>query len=70
MTLCLRPNHHNRKQKDRRAQRIKHWGNMKRFERMRKERKRNREEARQMTRRQRRKGLKYLHDGSLKPKAK
>ena len=53
---------------DRRAQRIKHYGNMKRFERMRKERKRNRQEARAMKRRERRRGLKFLHDGSSKPK--
>ena len=67
--LFTRPNHQNRKEKDRRAERIKHWGNMKRFERMRRERQRNKNEARQMKRRERRRGLKYLHDGSSKPKA-
>ncbi len=64
----IRPNHQNRKEKDRKAQRIKHWGNMKRFERMRKERQRNKKEAKQMRRRERRRGLKFLHDGSSKPK--
>ena len=42
---------------------------MKRFERMRKERQRNKNEARQMKRKERRRGLKFLHDGSFKPKA-
>ena len=64
IVYLTRPNHQNRKEKDRRAQRIKHWGNMKRFERMRRERQRNKNEARQMKRKERRRGLKFLHDGS------